>query len=230
MSNHFYKKKVTCPICLTPFHATVVKSNKCVSSGKDSDFRYIYPNITPYLYDIWVCPQCFYASPKGVFNEIKPNEVNKIAQILATHQINMNPLGERKLETALISNKLALLTLSYRKVPASTIAGVCLKTAWIYRMLKNTKNERIYLEKALSYYEEVYSTEHFPIGGLTHLRAAYLIAEINRRLDNYEESIRRFDQVVRSPLAKSEPLIVRMARDQWSLAKKQLDKIQKIRA
>ncbi len=197
MSNPFYEKEVTCPICLTPFNATIVKSNKCISSGKDTDFRYIYSKVTPYLYDIWVCPQCYYAASKTIFDKLKPEEVNNIAQILATNNINMNPLGERSIQKALICNKLALLSLSYRKVPASTIAGICLKTAWMYRILKKTANERTFLSKALFYYEEAYSTEHFPIGGLTQLRATYLLGELNRRLDNYAESIRWFNQAVK---------------------------------
>lgn len=220
LTNQFYEKEATCPVCLTTFNAVVIKSNKCIPSGKDSDFRFIYKDVTPYLYDIWVCPECHYAAPKNIFNKIKEEEVLKIAEVLSKGHLRLNPLGEREFSEALLCNKLALLCMSYRKVPVSLIAGVCLKTAWIYRTLKDPL-ESDYLHKAIRFYKEAYSSERFPITGLSEPRLAYLIGELSRRLHDYQEAIYWFNKAVSSPMSSAEPAIVKMARDQWSLAKEQ---------
>ena len=113
--------------------------------------------------------------------------------------------------------------MAYRKVSNTLIAGVCLKTAWIYRQLKD-ENEYEYIKKAIKYYEDAYSVERFPVGKLTELRVAYLLGELNRRIESFSESIRWFDIAVRNPRAHSEPVIVRMARQQWAIAKEEYDK------
>ncbi|AZR73579.1 hypothetical protein BBF96_09365 [Anoxybacter fermentans] len=226
-NNPFYKKKVTCPICLIEFETTLVKSHKCIPSDRDTDFCNYYSDVIPYLYDIWVCPQCYYAAPKSIFNKIKKDEINAIAEILAKSNLKLNPLGERKPKQALIYFKLALLCMSYREVPASTIAGVCLKTAWIYRLLKDSEKEEEYLKKAIKFYKKAFSTESFPIGNLTEIHLIYLLGELHRRIKEFPEAIQWFDKVVKNPLASTEPAIVKMARDQWALAKKEYDQFKK---
>lgn len=223
LTTQFLAKDVTCPICLNRFKATSIRASKCIPSGKDTDFRQIYNGLTPYLYDIWVCPECNYSSPKSVFDEVKPGEIKKIAEVLASSNLKLDLNKERTFESSLIYFKVSLLLMSYRKVANVLIAGVCLKTAWIYRQL-NDENEFEYLKKAIKYYEKAYSIERFPIAKLTELRVTYLLGELNRRVKNYSEAIRWFDIAVRNPKASAEPVIVRIARQQWAIAKEQYDK------
>lgn len=217
--NIFIYKKTTCPICLTGFSATTVRASKCIPQKKETDFHYIYSDIIPYLYDIWVCPECHYAAPKSVFNQITRQEIYQLAEILAKCTLALEPLGERTPQQAITFFKLTLLCMSYRTLPASLIAGVCLKTAWIYRDLEDQENEIVYLLRAIKFYTEAYSTESLPIGSLSEIRLAYLIGELYRRVGDYPTAIRWFDKAVNNPKACLEPAIVKMARDQWSYAK-----------
>ena len=215
----FLLKKTTCPICLSEFLATTVRSNKCIPQKKESDFHNIYSDVIPYLYDIWVCPECHYAAPKSVFNKLTHQEINQLAEILAKNTLTLEPLGERTPQQAITFFKLTLFCMSYRKLPASLIAGVCLKTAWVYRDLEDQENEIIYLLRSIKYYTEAYSTESLPIGLLSEVRLAYLIGELYRRVGDYPTAIRWFDIAVNHPKACLEPAIVKMARNQWSYAK-----------
>lgn len=224
LASLFYEKEVSCPICLTSFHTITIKANKNIPIGKDADFRQIYADVTPYFYDVWVCPSCHYAAPKALFLTVKHDETIAIAEVLSKSKLKLNPLGEREPHNALLCHKLALLCLSYRNIPASAIAGLCLKTAWIYRILRDPQ-ELEYLQKAIRYYEEAYTAERFPIAGLTEIRLQYLLGELYRRVKNYPQSIQWFGKVVMSPLASSEPAILKMARDQWALAKEEFDKV-----
>ena len=221
LASQFYEKEITCPICLTKFNVIIVKANKCIPIGKDEDFRQIYQDVTPFFYDIWSCPSCHYSAPKNIFHTVKPAETVAIAEVLAKSKLKINPLGERESEDALICYKLALLCMSYRKIPASSIAGILQKTAWIYRLQKNEALEQEYMNKAIKYYEEAYSTERFPIGGMSEIRLGYIIGELHRRTKHYPEAIQYFSKLVHHPLANSEPAILKMARDQWAKAKEE---------
>lgn len=218
LANLFYEKEVNCPICLVSFQTITIKANKNIPIGKDADFRQIYADVTPYFYDVWVCPSCHYAAPRTIFLTVKPEETIAIAEVLSKNKRKIDPLGERTPHDALLCHKLALLCLSYRHIPASTIAALCLKTAWIYRILHDPQ-ETEYLHKAIRYYEEAYSAERFPIAGLTEIRLQYLLGELYRRIKDFPQSIHWFGKAVMSPLAPSEPAILKMARDQWAIAK-----------
>jgi uncharacterized protein (DUF2225 family) len=222
LASLFYEKEVSCPVCLSSFQTITIKANKNIPIGKDADFRQIYADVTPYLYDVWVCPSCHYAAPKAIFHTVKHEETLAIAEILSKNRRKLNPLGEREPHDALLCYKLALLCVSFRNVPASTIAGLCLKTAWIYRLTRDPQ-EKEYLQKAIRYYEEAYAAERFPIAGLTEIRLQYLLGELYRRVRNFPQSIQWFGKVVMSPLASSEPAILKMAREQWGLAKEEYD-------
>lgn len=222
--NPYYQKEVTCPVCLTEFETTAVRPNRCIPNGRDSDFCQHYPDANPYFYDSWVCPECHYASPKSIFNDLKKSEVNTIAKILANSELNLSPTGQRDLEQAIIYNKLALLFLSYRDVTNGIIAGITLKTAWLFRLKEDKDQEKEYLEKALGFYKEAYSKERLPIGGLNEVKITYLLGELSRRIGNYKEAIKWFDKTVNNPLASTQPALVKMARDQWALTKDLYDK------
>lgn len=223
LASLFFEKEVTCPICLTPFNIVVVKSNKVIPVGRDADFRQIYPDLTPYFYDIYVCPSCHYAAPKSIFDTVKHDEVLAIAEVLSKSKLQIDPLGEREPIDAITCYKLALLCMSYRNVPNSTIAGVCLKTAWVYRVMRDPR-EIDYLKKAIHYYKEAYANERFPIAGLSENRLSYLLGELSRRAKDYPEAIQWFSKVVMSPSASNEPAILKMAREQWGITKQEYDR------
>lgn len=220
-SKILYEQDKGCPICKGKFKVIKVRNSHCIVDSRDQDFCIHYQNANPYLYGIWVCPHCGYASPESIFSKITKEECNIIALALRGKEIKINFTGERSTETGIASYKLAIYFCNLRGCKNSILANLYLKTAWLYRGLDDSR-ERDYLIKALDHYKLAYDEDPFPIGNLTDLAVRYLIGELYRRIGEYRESIGWFNRVVNDSRSRTEPKITNMAREQWRLAKEQL--------
>ncbi|OPZ89510.1 MAG: hypothetical protein BWY74_02696 [Firmicutes bacterium ADurb.Bin419] len=131
--------------------------------------------------------------------------------------------GERNLETAMETFKLALYNLQKMDAKASDLAKVCIRIAWLYR-LNNDEKENEFLKHALRFYTEAYDKERFPINKLDEFTCMYLIAELNRRIGDFENSINWFNKLISSPDARANKVLLEMAREQYHMAREQRDK------
>lgn len=220
-SKIFYEQEKDCPVCERKFTVTRVRASHCVVEKRDGDFCIHYQGVNPYLYAIWVCPYCGYASPENTFFEISQEGLNIISLALKGKEIKINFAGERSTETGIASYKLAIYCCELRECKDSTLASLYLKTAWLYRKLGDLR-ERDYLAKALEHYKVAYDQEPFPLGNLTDLALRYLIGELSRRLGDHREAIQWFNRVVSDSKSRLEPKITNMAREQWRLAKEEM--------
>ena len=93
----------------------------------------------------------------------------------------------------------------------STKAMICLKIAWMYRLLSDETNEKIYLNQALLSFNDTYINEKLPVYGLDKFSIMFLIGEINRRIGEEETALRWFSEVITS--IGSTQKIKEMARD-----------------
>lgn len=217
----FYEQEKTCPICHMQFTILRIRNSQCIVQKRDTDFCVYYESIDPYLYSVWVCPYCGYASPDSIFSDLSPQEIEEISIAFKGKEIKVDFSGERNLDTAIASHKLATYCCELRNCKSSAMAGLYLKIAWLYRKTNNPR-EKDYLLKALEYYQLAYDQEPFPLGNLSELAVRYLIGELYRRTGNPKEAIQWFNRVVSDRYSKNEPRITNMARDQWHLAKEEL--------
>ena len=100
-------------------------------------------------------------------------------------------------------------------MPASHIASLELRLAWLYREKEMVDEEMEMMKRAVKDYEAAFMREQTPIGNLTEITLTYLIGELNRRLGHYDESLSYLSRVVSNPQAKNEKRILEMARDAW---------------
>ena len=117
------------------------------------------------------------------------------------------------------SYKIAIYTAGLIDSKDSYIAGLALKTAWLYRYTKD-ENEKKYLEMALKYYTEAYNKENFPVNNMDELTVIYLIGEISRRLEMYDQSIYWFSKVVSHPDKNSNLRILKWQKNSGMLLEK----------
>jgi len=220
-SKIFYQQEKDCPVCERKFTVTRVRTSHCIVDKRDEDFCIHYQGINPYLYAVWVCPYCGYAASENIFSEINKEGKEIIALALKGKEIKINFSGERPIEIGIASYKLAIYCCELQEYKHSILAGLYLKTAWLYRELKDLR-EKDYLTKALEHYEKAYDNEPLPIGNLTDLALRYLIGELYRRIGEYREAIQWFNRVVSDSKSRLEPKITNMAREQWRLAKEEL--------
>lgn len=187
MDNRFYEKQVQCPICRNKFKVLKVKSDAVRIISRDEDFCTYYEPVNPLLYSVWICSECGYAAMEDKFEKIDEVSAQLIKSGLRKKWTPRSFPEERSIEDAIEVFKIALLNLQLRKAKTLEIAKVCLRIAWLYRMIESSK-ETDFLKFALDSYKTVYETEKFPVDNLDQITCMYLVGELNRRLGNINEA------------------------------------------
>lgn len=187
--NSIYDKKITCPVCGCEFTSKVVKSSSIRIESKDSDFFIRYLGANPYFFDVWVCEECGYAAMKSDFSNIKSYEKEVIENEISAKWKPRSFEEINSPEEAIEKYKLALITAVTLKKKSSTLAFILLRLAWMYRLLENERNEQIFLKESVECFVHAYSTEDFPICGLTRDSLTYLIGDLYRRTNRDEDAL-----------------------------------------
>lgn len=191
-----FLKNITCPVCSSNFKSISVKTNSPRVISRDSDFFIRHSVINPYLYDVIICDSCGYSSMKSEFDKIKTFQCDLV-------KTRITPKWKSKTYTTVFTEaiaieryKLALLTSIMIDAKTSSKAMICLKTAWMYRLLDDSTNENILLGQALEGFKEVFINETLPVYGLDSFSIMYLIAELSRRLNNNEEALKWYSKTI----------------------------------
>lgn len=224
MENVYYAKDVKCPVCLLEFSTTKIRMSGVKIDHKDEDFCVHYKEHNPIYYNIFICPNCGYASSENSFDSLEDKEKDILIKAFAGRKVERNFCGIRSHGDALDSYKIALYTANLIGARKSFTAGLALKTAWMYRYI-NDENEKAFLKMALEFYLEAYDKENLPVNNMDELTMIYLIGEISRRLGMYEESINWFSKLFSHPDKNSNIRIQKMAKEQWYRVRDILKKI-----
>ncbi len=208
-----YETDKECPLCEETFKVTRTRVGLRMVS-MDTDFRMKYEGVDPYLYVVWVCPHCGYATPDSAFGPLSDNEKAILQKALQGKKVGVKLEGERTAEQALVSYKLAIYFGELRQLHPSQLAGLYLKMAWLSGDQGDKDMQQTCLSKAVENYMEAYSTERFPIGKMTENTLGYLIANLLDRLGKYEEAAKWLGKVV-NQRNSGEAKIQEMARDLW---------------
>ena len=220
MNDSLYSKKAICPICGKQFFSMKAKVNSCKVKKKDEDFCIHYEDLNPMYYEVFVCPSCAYAAPENSFKELTEKEVKLLKEAFSGREVSRSFCGQRSLDDATAAYKLAIHTAELRKASASVLAGLCLRLAWLYRF-KGDKQEQLFLEYSLRNYLEAYDKEPLPIGNLNEISLMYLLGELSRRLGKLDDAITWFEKAATNPEKKENPMIEKLAREQWALTREQ---------
>lgn len=218
-----YDKKISCLCCGETFRTKKTRTSRTIVKSKDSDFCIHYEGISPYYYEINVCPHCGFAFTNNFSpirsikkEELKTQYLNKIG--------DLNFCGERSSTEALLCYKLALICASLNEESNICLAGLCMRIAWMYRYQGNKKEEEKFLSKALSCYQEAYHKENFEKVKVGKDRLFYMLGELNGRLGRYVETRNWFSLLF---VEKNvEPSIKLLAQDRWLEYKTALAKLE----
>ncbi|QGU96088.1 DUF2225 domain-containing protein [Clostridium bovifaecis] len=216
--SYLYDKKIICPVCGANFTVKAIKTSSYKMKSKDSDFFIKYELINPYFYDVWICNDCGYSAMKADFEKIKSFQKELVKTNITSKWKGRSYSVPYDINTAIERYKLSLLNYFYIEAKSSKKAMNCLKLAWLFRMLEDTKSEQDYLIQALKGFDEAYFNEDFPIYGMNKFTVMYLIGELHRRLGNTEDALLWFGNVITS--SNSPKKIKDMAREQKDLIKK----------
>ncbi|MBP2650933.1 MAG: hypothetical protein H6Q74_1758 [Firmicutes bacterium] len=217
MVDILYEATKKCGVCDGAVKVTKVRSRLSLIK-QDSDFCTYYKEVNPNYYAVFVCPNCGYAAQDTYFEDA-PLGIQDIKKFLDSRTVNVNYSGNRTLEQALSTYKLAIFFAEMISALPSRLGGLYLKLAWLFRENEQDNEELMALEKAQQCYEQAFLREKMPIGGMSQLTVEYLCGELLRRIGRFEEALTYLGKVVANPQAKLEKRIYDMARESWNLAR-----------
>ncbi len=218
MVDPLYQVEKTCPICEQNFKLTKTRG-QTVALSTDTDFCTHFRDLNPYYYTIWVCPHCGFAAHEERFFSLLEGARKKLHEFLTGRKVNLDLSGPRTWEQAVTSYKLAIFYADMVTLPASHIASLELRLAWMYREKEKTAEELDMLNRAVKNYEAAFMREQTPIGNMSEVMLMYIIGELLRRTGQYEQALSYLARVVGNPMAKNEKRVLEMARDAWQLTR-----------
>lgn len=214
MADPIYQVEKICPVCEQKIKVTKMRG-QAVSVRTDTDFYTQFEDLNPYYYAIFVCSNCGYAAHEDKFFTLLESGKHKLKQFLDGKEVKLDLSGPRNWDQAVTSHKLAIYYANLIHQPASHIASLELRLAWLYREKERVEEEQAMLTRALEDYKNAYMKEQTPIGNLTEVALTYLIGELLRRTGQYDEALSYLSRVVGNPAAKNEKRILEMAREAW---------------
>ncbi|MDR3091248.1 MAG: DUF2225 domain-containing protein [Clostridiales bacterium] len=190
------EKSYDCGVCETSFKARVSRSTKLRFSSTDADLHPNFNPMDPMLYDVIICPHCGYASMTMYWNKLTELQIKSLNEIF---EISKNPpmfgkvVGFRE---AMEKYKRALLSSVVKGAKHSEQGYVCLKLAWLNRLVNNNRGYILFISKALRHLEKAYTQENFPICTMDEPTLGYLLAYCNYYLYHYDEALRWLGKIL----------------------------------
>ncbi|MGM7634105.1 DUF2225 domain-containing protein [Bacillus sp. Hm123] len=213
----FYEKQLKCPVCEETFQTTKLRNRFVKVTGHDTDLMPIYDqdSYNPLFYNVFVCCHCGYSFSEEFSSYFAPGSKDKVIERIKEQWVYQDYGQERTIVEAINSYKLALYSGLLKKEKHLTLAGLALRTAWLYRELGRLKEEHRFMLMAADQYIEAYETEDLTSKQMSEVKILYLIAELNRRAGDTETAVSYFSKVVEKQHMSSDKKIVDMARDRW---------------
>lgn len=188
--NYLYAKSITCPVCGVDFMDFVLRRSRLRQLGTDTDFRIRFRGIDTNLYEVILCSNCGYAATQNNFTRISSKQQDMIKEkITPNHKYKEFSMPMSQAD-ALERYKKALACYQAINAKSSQLAILFLKMSWIYRDAKDFKSEATLLRHAFVKLKEAYTSEAFPLGSMDEPTAKYMIAEIARRLGDFDEALK----------------------------------------
>lgn len=217
----FYEKKVECLCCKKSFPTNKVRSKFVKVIHTDSDFCPTYSDSTvnALYYNVFVCEHCGFSFTEDFSNYFQPGVKEEITAQISDKWTKRSFNQERTTAQALEAYKLAFMCGILKKEKAVTLAGLTLRIAWLYRSLNNLPQEQRFVKMARDHYLTSYSNEDYAGTQMSGTRILYMIAELSRRIEDYELATRFFSKLIENQQASGEAKLLKMAKEQWQLVR-----------
>lgn len=188
---YYYESNMQCNCCKKNFTTYKVRPGRFKAVAEDTDFMTIYEGLNPLLYEVSVCPHCGYAYHKSMTRTYGPFML--LIQEIYINQLQkvMNICGERTIDEAIASFKLAYLVARAAMEENLILANFAMKIAWLYRLKEDKESEINYLRSARELYHKSFASNKEG-----EERLLYLNAELSLRLGDIEEAKRGFSRLI----------------------------------
>ena len=225
--NPIYNSTLTCPVCEKKIEVSKVRSRFVKLISQDEDFCPYYETYNPVLYEAWVCKYCGYAAHSTVFDEAGKNDSRQVLEKIKPKWTSRDFTGERDINKALEAFKIVLYNLQVRRAPFSEFGKICLRIAWLYRYNGEWVNEYKYMKHSYDYYKKAYSREYLSKGKLDEYTLTYILGELARRLELYNEALQWFGKLITASAnpeekLKIQPRLIELTKDQIHITREKM--------
>ncbi|RID85340.1 DUF2225 domain-containing protein [Peribacillus asahii] len=213
-----FDKSIECLLCKQPATTKKIRSRFIKVSEYDTDFcpKYAEGTTNGLFYNIHVCPKCGFAFSKEFSKYFAPGTKEEISEKICSHWVPHSFSGERTINDAIQTYKLACYSAILKKEKHITIAGLYLRTAWLYRLKQNEEQEHRFMRLARREYEESFSIGDYTGTQVSEVRILYLLGELSRRIGELQAATKHFSMVLEKRKSAVETSIIQMARDRWA--------------
>ena len=210
------EKEFECPVCQHKFRQRLARTMiRCLRH--DVDLRPVYDGIDVAKYDVIFCPDCGYAVLSRYFAPLAPTHRRLLTEGIRR---NFKPQDRTLPETisyedAVVRYKMALANAVVKLSKYSEKAYICLKTAWLYRGMREdaiargeadekalsamAASEREYLITAADGFIKAREGESPPYAGMNPTTLDYVTAAIYFETGtNLKEGARLLQEVITS--------------------------------
>lgn len=201
--DYLFSRKYTCVVCDQEFSNLSVRNNKLRLIKQDQDLRPRYEAIDPLKYDVVSCPHCGYSAISRCYSALASAQRKKVKETISDSFQATDFEGETlTYEDAIARHKLALACSIVKLGKASERAYTCLKLGWMIESLmedipeNNWKHEKYRkeaeecMQNAYEGFQKAFSSEEFPLCGMNEHTTSLLIAQLGRRLGDYDNAKR----------------------------------------
>ena len=169
----------------------------------------------PLLYTIYVCPACGFSFSDDFSSNFPPHTKELIKEKVSANWSPQSYSGERSIEDAIKTYKLAVYCALLKKEKHIVLAGIYLRIAWLNRLLQNEDQDQRFMKLAINEYAESYISQDYRGTQVSEIRVLYIIGELNRKTGNMAEAGKAFSKVIEQQRRSLEPRIVEMAKERW---------------
>lgn len=210
-----YDKLITCIHCKKEFLTTKIRKSTIQLLGTDSDFRPIYKSVNPLYYNVHVCEHCGIAFTDDFSKYFLPGKAEMLESRISNHWSPHSFIGERNLDQAIQSYQLAIICGEIKQEKHIVLAGLALRTAWLYREQQKLEWELRFLESARDEYIESYLLSDFSHSTMSELKVLFLVGELSRRIGDKATASKYFSKILEQQKTTNEVAIVRKTKEVW---------------
>lgn len=215
--NPLFDRKYECKVCKQPFTTKKIRSKFIKVESYDTDFmpKYTSEEVNPLLYYVNVCPYCGYSSTDDFSPYFAPGTLEDIYAKVCDHWKPHDFSDQRTIQEAIQTYKLAIYCAQLKKEKHILLAGLCIRTAWLYRLLHMEKEELRFLNLASKEYLASYEADDYRGTQVTDVKILFLIAECSYRIGEIEQSIRFLSKIMEQRRTSTETGLIDKAKDRW---------------
>ena len=220
VEQYTFNKKVKCPVCNSTFETLTIRDSRLKQVDRTEELRVHYEDIDPLKYNIWICPECFYAMRRTEFDKLSGIQKQKLANLTEQRKSRFTP-NFKNIYTRGFAINAYLISIDccdgFIKSEGidERIAGMWLNVAWLYDDMDEPDKAVEARKNALEKFKLAYMSGHRSEG--QDQKIEYLVGRLAFGQGNVKEAREYWFRA--NSRRNGMPLLKELARDGLDMLK-----------